>query len=553
VSDIWIAGINTGHNSSTCLLKNGEIIFLLEEERLSRKKYDEMPFLGIQKIKEFTNKLDYFAVPYEHQGVIDVNPFIAFARKLGLIENNKQIINYDSNVLHHTYHAAGAFYNSGFDEAVVVIMDGSGSLITSSENSYGGEIQSIYKISGIDNIELLFKVCSNPDNHKTSYANDGVLKFVSHPGIGMLYNSLAQSLGHSVLECGKAMGLSSYGKEDLSIPPIYVDIDGEEIPNRNLFVPYQEERGFWCAPFLLNKAKYNDANLCWAIQRATEKKATEFILQAIQISGCKNVVVSGGFGLNCVANYEYLKHLPAGAKLFVDPPAYDGGLSVGAAQLAHAKITGKKSAAQKNYYLGPIPSYAGLDKLPESFNTKHVTYSDVVDLLLDGNIVAMYQGRSEAGPRALGNRSILFDPRVKDGKDIVNGVKHREWYRPFAGTIMKEFVHDYFDMRGIDESPFMMYAVNVLEDKKQIIPSITHVDGTCRIQTVTTEQNAHYYNLISEFNSRTGVPILFNTSFNLGGDPMVETIEDAINTLQKSDLKYLYLPEKDLLITKQPK
>ena len=550
MKDIWVAGITTGHNSSTCLLKNGEIVFLLEEERLSRRKYDEMPFLGIQKIKEFTDKLDYFAVPYEMKVDIGNNPFIAFARKLGLIDNIKQIVNYDGNVLHHTYHAAGAFYNSGFDEAVVVIMDGSGSAIKISDESYGGEIQSIYKFSGIADMDILLKVCSNPHNHKTSYAENGVLKFVSYPGIGMLYNSLAQSLGHSVLECGKAMGLSSYGKEDSSIPPIYVDIDGESIPNRNMFFSYEEEMAHWCAPTLLNKNQYNDANLCWAIQRATENKATNFILRAIELSGCKNVVVSGGYGLNCVANYEYLKNLPEGTKLFVDPPAYDGGLSVGAAKLAYAQITGNKPAAQKNYYLGPKPTYEGLDKLPEAFSSKQVSYSDVVDLLLDGNIVAMYQGRSEAGPRALGNRSILFDPRVKDGKDIVNGVKHREWYRPFAGTIMKEFVHDYFDMRGIDESPFMMYAVDVLNEKKDIIPSITHIDGTCRIQTVTKEQNKHYYNLISEFNSRTGVPILFNTSFNLGGDPMVETITDAFNTLLKSELKYLYLPEKDLLISK---
>jgi carbamoyltransferase len=234
--------------------------------------------------------------------------------------------------------------------------------------------------------------------------------------------------------------------------------------------------------------------------------------------------------------------------LFVDPPANDGGLSIGAAKLAYAQTTGIKPSPQKTYYLGPPPVYDYT--LPHGFTSKHVTYRDVVNLLLEGNIVAMYQGRSESGPRALGNRSIIFDPRIPNGKDIVNGVKHREWYRPFAGTILKEHVHEYFDMRGIDESPFMMYAVNVLEDKKTVIPSITHVDGTCRIQTVTREQNEHYYNLISEFNSVTGVPILFNTSFNLGGDPMVETMEDALNTLSKSELNYLYLPEKGLLVSK---
>ena len=146
---------------------------------------------------------------------------------------------------------------------------------------------------------------------------------------------------------------------------------------------------------------------------------------------------------------------------------------------------------------------------------------DVAKLISEGNIVAIAQGRGEVGPRALGNRSILFDPRVKDGKDIVNGVKNREWFRPFAGTVLKEYARDWFDMDRLDESPFMMYAVDVLSEKKDQIPSIIHIDGTCRIQTVTSEQNKNYYDLISEFYKLTGVPILFNTSFNIAGDTMV--------------------------------
>jgi carbamoyltransferase len=442
--DIWIAGINTSHNASTTLLKNGEIVFSVEEERLSRRKYDEQPFLGIMKIKEFTDKLDYFAVPYEMKVDVGNNPYVAFARKLGLIRHPDQVLNHDGDVLHHTYHAAGGFYNSGFDEAVVVVMDGSGSAVKISENQYGGEIQSIYHFKDVNTFKVVHKIASNPHTHKTSETPDGVLKFVSYPGVGMLYSALAESLGHSNLECGKAMGLSSYGGYDSSIPPIYVNLDGEEVPNKNLFVAYEEKIGFWTSPHITNTKDYDAANMCWAIQRATERKATEFILKAVEMTGCKNIVLTGGFGLNCVANYEYLMHLPDGCKLFVDPPAYDGGLSIGAAKMAHAQITNTKPAAQKNYYLGPPPSYDYV--LPDGFKSQNISYKEIVDLLIDGNIVAMYQGRSEYGPRALGNRSIIFDPRVNNGKDIVNGVKHREWYRPFAGTIMKEFVHDYFDI-----------------------------------------------------------------------------------------------------------
>ena len=547
MSDIWIAGINTMHNASTCLLKNGEIVFHLEEERLSRRKYDEHPFLGIAKIKEFTDKLDYFAVPKEESpyGWIN-NPYIAYARKLGLINREEQLV-LNPTPAHHEFHAAGAFYNSGFDEAICVVIDGSGAMLHYSEFQYGGEINSVFYMSGVSDRKLLHKVTSNRTNLPTTFSDGGSIKFTSYPGVGMIYNSLAMGMGHSILECGKSMGLSSYGKPDDTIPPIYVELNGEKMPNRNLFIHNEVTRG-WSTPVLQNVDQYNKENLCYAIQRAVEQEAKEFIHTAIRVSGCKNVVLTGGFGLNCVANYEYLLDLPEGVKLFIDPPAYDGGLSIGNAKLAHALVTGQKPAPQKDYYLGPTPTYEYT--LTDEFTSKSATYKDVVDLILAGNIVAMYQGRSEAGPRALGNRSILFDPRLPDGKDIVNGVKHREWYRPFAGSILKEYVHDYFDMRGLEESPFMMYAVNVLEDKKSVIPAITHVDGTCRIQTVTEEQNKHYYNLISEFNRQTGVPILFNTSFNLGGDPIVETVEEALATLRKSELRYLYLPELGILISK---
>ena len=159
------------------------------------------------------------------------------------------------------------------------------------------------------------------------------------------------------------------------------------------------------------------------------------------------------------------------------------------------------------------------------------------------NIVSIFQGQSENGPRALGNRSILFDPRFKDGKDYVNRVKNREYFRPFAGTILHDYVHDWFDLRGMEETPHMMYAVNCQPGIEEKIPSIIHVDGTCRIQSVKREQNPLYYDLIKEFHKQTECPIIFNTSFNLGGEPLVETLEDAVRTLQHSEIEYLYLPE----------
>lgn len=169
---------------------------------------------------------------------------------------------------------------------------------------------------------------------------------------------------------------------------------------------------------------------------------------------------------------------------------------------------------------------------------------EALEIILKQEILAIFQGASEMGPRALGNRSLLFDPRNKDGKTIVNKVKKREWYRPFAGTVLLEHATEWFEMGTIKESPYMSFAIPVKENKKELIPSITHVDGTCRIQTVTEKQNKNFYNLIKSFYEKTQVPILFNTSFNLAGEPLVETKEDALSIMARSDLNYLYIPKE---------
>ena len=168
----------------------------------------------------------------------------------------------------------------------------------------------------------------------------------------------------------------------------------------------------------------------------------------------------------------------------------------------------------------------------------------ILDLIIEEQqIVGMFQGAGEWGPRALGNRSILFDPTNLEAKQIVNNVKNREYYRPFAGSVMLEHAHDWFEMLQLKESPWMSFAIKAKDIAYEKVPTLVHADGTCRIQTVTEEQNKNYYNLIKGFYERTGVPIIFNTSFNLGGEALVETIEDAIDTCNRSEINYLYIPE----------
>jgi len=209
-----------------------------------------------------------------------------------------------------------------------------------------------------------------------------------------------------------------------------------------------------------------------------------------------------------------------------------------------------------NLYLGPeykyesdiLDKYIKFNKLEDEIEVTETTDAEVAQLIKDRNIVTIFQGRSEGGPRALGNRSILYDPTDPNGKDFVNTVKGREWFRPFAASVLKEHAKEWFDMKGLKETPYMMYALEVSDEHIGEIPAVTHVDGTCRIQTVTKEQNENYYNLINEFYKLSGVPLLFNTSFNLAGHPLVETLQDAIETLYTSQLEYMYLPELGKLV-----
>jgi len=195
-------------------------------------------------------------------------------------------------------------------------------------------------------------------------------------------------------------------------------------------------------------------------------------------------------------------------------------------------------------YTGPEHSLEHLNYLPR------VTPQEIATYILQQEIVAVYQGRSEAGPRALGNRSILYDPRDGLGPDRVNTVKKRERFRPFAASVLEEHASEWFDMSTLEHSREMMYAVEAKEEVRDKIPAVLHVDHTCRIQTVTKDVNPHYYEMISEFYNYTKVPMVLNTSFNLAGEPLVETPLDAINTFDRSDIKVLWFPEINRVLKK---
>jgi len=600
----YVAGIARGHNGGVCLLKDGKVVFSIEEERLSRRKYDGGPYASLVKILEYTDKIDYLVVAHtqslgETAGRVDFSGddvYTGLARKLGLIDrhgpayNHPQVI--DLSFMHHKLHAACAFYRSGWEDAVALIVDGAGTFIpmnVANQPLTMWEVESIIDCSYPSNFTTLYKHYGTREPipgaltqlPSDMFGEQGAMHealVTDRAGIVKVYEAVTEYCGWSSIEAGKTMGLFPYGKPNEAIPKLFNDETIVPLSNRNLIVPtypngakvnaelfdflksaescdtVEDECGS-CTPREDVTLLQNRRDLAYACQTQTQEQVVRLIRKAVEMSGKNRVVISGGYGLNCVANYHYLEALKNdGIEIYVEPVSNDAGTAIGAAMMFYKGITNNSEVEPRaeTLYLGPEYSYTDeqIQEIASRYEAEVVDaiHADIVELLINKNIVAQFQGRSENGPRALGNRSFLFDPRFEDGKDFVNSVKHREYFRPFAGSILEEHAHGWFDLRGMKSSPTMMYAVNCQPGMGEKIPSVIHVDGTCRIQTVNKEQNKHYYDLINEFYKKTGTPIVFNTSFNLGGDPLVETLEDAVATLAKSEVEYLYLPEYGKLI-----
>ena len=594
----WIGSVNLGHNAGVCLLKDGEIIFSVEEERLSKSKHDGGPMLSLMKILDYTDKIDYLIVSGltvgapkwvpNHTTTIEYSRepvYQGLARRLGLIEQpvdkntetqSPQVVNMFNN--HHQLHSAIAFYNSGYETATSVIVDSSGScreIYNEDEGYTYFETESFFECSYEKGIIQLYKqmMCDKGRSHIIRKCQDMEIGPEIHtliadegPGIGKVWDAVTNYCGFHVNECGKTMGLSAYGCENDELPDLFQG----DLANKDLvkaFYPHRAHLNYhkyeilddadWNSDITKSKGR---RDMAFKAQKETQERVLNLILKASEMSNNKNIVLSGGYALNCVSNYYYLDKLKEhDIHLYVEPNSSDGGTATGAALLYHYTINKddiSKRKRRESLFLGPEYNYTGAElyKAIEKYEVQgtaiwpETSYKEIAELIKDGNIVSIFQGRSENGPRALGNRSILFNPTITDGKEIVNKVKGREYFRPFAASIMKEYAHDWFDMKGLKESPNMMYAVNVKEDKKDLIPAVLHVDDTCRIQTVSKEGNEHYYNLIEEFWKLTGIPLLFNTSFNLAGDPLVETMDDALKVLNDSEMEYCYMPELNSLI-----
>lgn len=524
------------HNTGAALISedgNGVRFANLTEERCNRDKesrkfpslsvkacMDELRVNSVDGIDLFV--LDYIVTPDwrndRYRRPCETDTFLAEIdpRKIHVIN-------------HHLAHAYNVFYSSNFESAAVLIIDGRGS---------EKQTQSLFMATQ-DGIELI-------ESTRTI-------------GIGLLYAAVTYAIGFGLLQEGKTMGLAPYGanaaKQVFAFPRNY---EGIVTDYSSVCVEDSYEMGVSHRPLVTFEDK---ARAAFEVQQECEAALVHLAAYARVKTGSKYLCLSGGVGLNSVANYEILQS-GMFKDIFINPAASDTGIPLGAALFGYHKVFKRpKNYTQISPYLGPsydeeriyraIEGFRGTTYNYDAFQGFHVIARDAltqaVELLAANKIVACFYGRSEMGPRALGNRSILMSPRLAENKDILNHrVKHREAFRPFAPAILEEFVGDYFK---IDRpSPYMLLVPDVCEDKKSLIPAVTHVDGTGRLQTVNEEFNSHFYTIIKKFHEKTKVPVVLNTSFNVAGEPIVETPEDALRCFLGTDIDGLLIG--DFLVVK---
>lgn len=534
-----ILSIHFGHDSSVCLYNDGVIEKYFLVERFTGKKHDHDCYKILDKIFFTINeKIDIICIStFNYDDCKNKIISVIFNNYKKYNKNLKLIINSD----HHLNHAYQSFYNSGFDESIVVVVDGSGSFVE--KNLV--EVESIFLFDK-KNHRLLYKNIvekflspSLPWDNKfkpisTKYDHKNIF------GIGGLYDIAAILTGNTEDDCGKAMGLSSYGSSNNYFKNLFLE---KNKLNNDFFENSSNEIKKFLKNPTKNITKENYklyADFCYEVQSQTQKAVGDLIEDYIEKTGIKKVCISGGYGMNIVANHYYLQRF-SDVEFYFEPMCNDSGVSIGSAILTYTQLT------KKTHIPIETTSFHGMKYDVSSYKGKTTTIKEIANLLYQNKSIAVYSGLSEAGQRALGNRSIFFNALNLHAKDILNKIKKREWYRPFAAVVLEEDANIYFDMGKIKSSPFMTICFPVRKKFIEIIPGIVHIDNTCRIQTVS-KTHTYLYEILKEFKKLTGHGILLNTSFNLAGNPLVETPQDAINTLNTSCLDYLWFEETQQLI-----
>jgi carbamoyltransferase len=583
---VYVLGISCFfHDAAAALVRDGVLVAAAEEERFSRVKHDyEFPARAIDYVLAAEG---ITAADLDHVAFFE-KPFVKFERILmtslqmfpratrlfreamvtwlldklwvsALITERLGVPR--EKILfseHHLSHAASAFFCSPFEEAAVLTVDGVGEWATATMGrARGTEIHLEREIRFPHSIGLLYSVFTAFLGFEV---NEGEYKVMGMAPYGTpRYADRVRRLVRMAPDGSFRLNMEYFAFHRSTSRPYtgrFCDLFGEPRGGDENF--FTERSGYPSyfgprPPDFGERMRRNQhyADLAASIQLVTEELVLNMARAVRRDTGLPRLCLAGGVGLNSVANWKILRETGF-EDLYVHPAAGDSGGAVGAALYAYHALLGKPRAfVMEHAFWGQAHEESAVRAFLDGENIRYERLDDerlldrTVDALTAGQVVGWHQDRFEWGPRALGHRSILADPRRADMKDIVNTkIKFREPYRPFAPSVLAGAVEDYFDAPGVTRqypSRFMLLVTPVREDKREVIPAVTHVDGTGRLQVVTREGNARYHDLIARFGQATGVPVVLNTSFNLRGEPIVNTPEEAYATFRRSGLDALVL------------
>jgi carbamoyltransferase len=535
----WILGISASHNGAVCLLHGDEIVVAVQEERLTRSKrariYASDSSLAAAYCLSYArlepSELDMVVVCIQGRAR-DASQDVRLNRFLNIAPNHIPTI----VIPHHFGHAVSAFATSGFPNAAILVVDGAGSPfvdLSPEEQSVvvqnleaAWETTSLYSGSGA--------VVTPLEKHLVEHGawlriNDSELP--EFGSFGGMFSAVAQQIFGDPMEAGKVMGLAPYGEPQIPASSFF-EIDDNRFHFKNSLSRQFKQNGRWPA----REDEYKI--LAASVQAALEEALLHLARRLRTLCPSKNLCYAGGVALNSVANERIIRE-GGFENVYIIPAAEDSGPAIGAAYYGLWYLTGQNSQRRLVHdACGRQYSKAAIDEAGAPGVRSQNIISDTVELLLDGKIIGWFDGRSELGPRALGQRSIICDPRRADAKEILNRrVKKREAFRPFAPAVLLEEAENWFEFGNTTpESPFMLRICEIKPELAAQVPAVVHVDGTGRLQTVTAEANGRFHELVKCFYERTGVPILLNTSFNVMGEPIVETPADALRCLANSGL-----------------
>jgi carbamoyltransferase len=549
-------GFSVGHDKGAVIIENGKVVIGITQERLSRIKHDGAYQGGTLPYESILYCLNHLGITIK-----DINSIVYSTTELvddveGQFKNYFGISVPPTFIPHHLAHAYSSFFSSGFEDAAVIVADASGSVLNSL-NKLPNWYPNIEEL-GLDLEEDWSEGISI--YHLTKNTQKEVYKkWIKYPvpldtdddvSVGTLYSEGSLQLIYEpnshTWPAGKLMGLASYANQDIvNEAPFYiVEKDGNIfIPNKKIYPKVTYNSDF-----------YSKACVAGIYQREQERVSIMLANKAKELTGSNNVCVAGGSFLNCNSNEKILNSGIFENSYFI-PPADDSGIPLGCAWYAYQELIDIQDTEIFSPYVGK--PYSRLEVI-EAINKHKISEfkeydnmdeltEDVSNFLVKNMVIGWYQGGSEIGPRALGNRSILASPINSWMTGHINAdIKKREWYRPFAPAVLFEYQKDIFESDVY--SPYMLVTTSVKEEWRSKIPAVTHIDYSSRHQSVTELNNNKFYNLITSFYNKTGVPVLLNTSFNGPKEPIVESPYDAIRTFLETGLDHVVI--NNFLISK---